>query len=171
MRVILLLTVIALIVSCDKEEPQFFVDQDPLDNITPMPGWVVEYLNEDYYIQFPKYFVGRGFEEGCFDKTNPDTDLGVFQCYCIDYETFVCVGDCLSVPLPYEITRLPHVLSSSPLTLNNKEYLYDKDTILSGIMYYGLDISDENQHNVNGLNYKKINEDYISLLFLCESPL
>ena len=164
-RVLLMLTSLCIIASCSKEEPQPHFIVNPLDKITPYPGWEVVELNEDYYLQFPKGYKGTGYAENCFEKMNPDEDLSVFHCYCDDYSTFICVGDTLTVPLPSAITRLPYVLSSSLLTLNRKERLYTRDTIESGILYYSVeDETSDDPSFRDGLYYKKVDDQYISML-------
>ena len=157
---VFILIFILLLVSCEKE--------NPLDNITPEPGWAVEILNEDYYIQFPISYSGVGFENNSFNKINPSKDIIINQYRCNYFVTFDCVGDSLVTPLPDKITRLPSPISSSFHTFNNKEYIIDKDSLISGIIYYsdGFKVEDENMYIINATYYKRLDANYISMLQL-----
>lgn len=157
-----ILIFIGLIFSCEKESP--------LNTITPIPGWVVESLNEDFYIQIPINYRGNGFKDNCFDKSNPSNDIIINQCYCYYYDLFSirCVGDCIAEPLPDSIIRLPSLVSSTFLYFSNKEYLYKEDSIFSGIIYYsdGFRIENEDVFIVDALYYKKIDSEYTSMVKL-----
>lgn len=157
MKRALKLIFIVLIVSCEKE--------DTIDKITPIPGWVVERLNEDYYIQIPEYFTDNGTGGSCFRKFSTSKDIFINQCNSRDYFVLECVGDSLSDPHPDKITGTPSWISSWFLTLNNKDYLFNEDSVITGILYSSdKRITEEGKLFKYGRYYKKIDAYFISML-------
>lgn len=149
-----------LLAACEKE--------DSTGEIVPLPGWVVEKLNDEYYLQIPEYFDDNGPGENCINKMNPSRDIIIAQCNCDDYSVMECVGDSLYDPLPEEITRLPTYVSSSFMTLNHKEFLLDEDAVITGVMYSsdGMEIINNTETLLirDAVFYKKVDLCYISML-------
>jgi len=160
MRKLITLIIVISIFSCKKEKPEVM--------LTPMPGWSIENLNENYYIQFPKNYSGIGFKNNCFFKVNPSNDIIINQCYCCVYDALECIGDTLTFPFPNEITRLPFGAASYFVSLVNKEQIIDSDSIINGILYYsdGFKLDNEDKYIIDALYYKKVADKYISMLRL-----
>lgn len=149
-----------LLAACEKE--------DLTGEIVPLPGWVVEKLNDEYYLQIPEYFNDNGTGENCINKMNPSRDIFISQCNCDEYFVMDCVGDSLYDPLPGEITRLPTYVSSSFMTLNHKEILLDEEAVITGVVYSsdGMEIENSTETLLirDALFYKKVDMCYISML-------
>lgn len=160
MRKIITLLLFIIIYSCEKE--------DPINLITPMPGWSVERLNEDYYIQIPKNYCNNGSQKAGFCKVNPDKDIILYHFNCSDYFVLPCCGDTLEEPFPNEITGLPGEVASSFMRLNNIDLLVNSDSILTGIMYFTNRFIDEERGMSirHGKYYKLVGNNYISMLYV-----
>jgi hypothetical protein len=143
MRTSLITIIILFVCSCEKDRS--------LDGPIPKLGWLIESLNSNYFIQFPINYIGSGFDNNCFFKTNPSQDIVISHCNCNDYWGFDCVGDTLNSPMPKTIRILPSLVSCSFVLLENKEFFYNNDSATKGLLYYTksykIDTIDINMNN------------------------
>ena len=124
MRTFLITVIIFCLFSCEKEQ----LPKNDTNN-----EWVTESLNSDYLIQFPSYYIGEGFNNNVFYKSNPTLDIIVFYYW---WDIFVNnVEDTLYYPLPENISISPYGEASHFLNLENKQLIFSNDSTIIGILY------------------------------------
>lgn len=130
----------------------------------------MERLNKDFYIQLPESYTGAGFEDQCFEMSNPEGDLVINQCDCGKFNllAYHCVGDVLDQPFPDSIGKLPSMVSSTFLNFNQVDHVFDQWAGQTGILYSttGHPYADQEPVMADALYYQKCNGDFISMLWI-----
>jgi hypothetical protein len=128
-----LIIIAMLIVSCEKEDINYHINND---NLTTIPEWTIIDFKTNYTIQVPLNFFGigmAGFEGNTFSKYSNDGSILLTYGFC---DGLFCYdfGDTLQKPFPLRLS-INENSGDEHIILNEIIKYYDQ-TVLMGIFFY-----------------------------------
>jgi len=130
MKYLLIISVL-LLNSCCKVENNIDTDCIQMEQNS---DFIIEDLNQDYTIQFPKDFTGKGLDSTSFISFRKEKDDKIIFYYTFnsDIEPSLYYGEKLADPIPQRLESQSQILTENlPLKKN-----FCKDGKIVGILYY-----------------------------------